>query len=266
MRRSLISVLAIFALAMGLTTAAKGVEICLRTSCSGSLVPTFGGSVSPRKLPRNEYVPITARLFGKIKMSDGSHPSALREAVIDVDKDIRVNVRGLPVCNAHPDVRDAGRLLEKVCRSSIIGRGKAGFEIAFPEQEPIKIESPLFVLNRGEEHGEIMLGIVTSVTVPAPTETVITVTIKRKDSGIHAVAKVPVIAGGDGSMLGFDFRLGKTYAYKGGKLGYLEGKCPDGVFNVSVPDLLFKNETHEPGVPATTTFRGGWTAPCTPAG
>lgn len=266
MRRGLISVLAIVALVMGLTTAAKGVQVCLRTSCSGLPAPTFGGGVSPRKLPRNEYVPITARLFGKVKTSDETHPSALREAIVDVDKDIRVNAKGLPVCEAHPYVREAGRWLERVCHSSIIGRGEARFEIAFPEQQPIKLESPLFILNGGEKSGEVTLVIITSISVPAPTEIVITVTITRKGSGIHAIAEVPVIAGGSGSLLGFDFRLGKTYKYHGRKLGYLEAKCPDEVFKVNVPSLLFKNETHEPGVPAATVFKGGWTVPCTPVG
>ncbi len=230
-------------------------------------MPTLGGSVSPRTLPRNEYAPITARLFGKVRTSDGTHPPALREAVVDVDKDIRVNVRGLPVCRGGSrDVRRGIRALEQLCRRSIIGRGVAQFEIAFHEQEPIKVKSPLVVLNSGEENGGVALAIVTSVTVPAPAETVIKVTITRKGNGIHAIAKIPVIAGGSGSLLGFDFKLGKTYSYKGGKVGYLEAKCPDGVFKVSVPSLLFKNETHVAGVPAATSLKGGWAMPCTRAG
>ncbi len=210
-------------------------------------------------------MPVTANVFGKIATTDGTHPSALREAVVDVDKDIRVNVKGLPVCHrGSRDIRVGSSGLERLCRSSIIGRGEARFEIAFPEQEPIKIKSPLFILNGGKENGEVTLAIVTTVTVPAPTETVITVTITRKGSGIHAIANVPVIAGGSGSLLGFDFRLGKTYEYKGRKLGFLEAKCPDEAFKLSVPSLLFKNETREPGVEATASLNGRWTVPCTP--
>jgi len=211
-------------------------------------------------------VPITALLFGRVKTSDSTHPPALREAVIDIDKDIRVNVKELPVCEAHVDVREAGKRLERLCRSSIIGRGEARFEIAFPEQEPIKLTSSLFILNGGEKSGEVTLLIHTFITVPAPTAIVTTVTITRKGGGIHAVAKVPVIAGGSGSLLGFNFRLGKTYEYKGRKLGYLEAKCPDEAFKVSVPSLLFKNEAHTPGQDTAFNFRGAFAVPCIPQG
>jgi hypothetical protein len=268
MRRSLILVLAGGAFALVPASAASGVATCLLApSCPGfpPLTATFGAGVSPSKLPRSDYVPITASVFGKVA-TNGTHPSALREAVVDIDKDIRVRVNGLPVCGAHIDIREDGRRLEKVCRSSLIGRGKARFEIAFPEQEPIKITSPLFVLNGGKKNGEVTLGIVTSVTVPAPTAIVITVTITRKGSGIHSVAKIPVIAGGSGSVLGFNFKLGKTYSYKGKKVGYFEAKCPDGVFKLSFPELLFRNEAHTPGVEAATVLKGSQTVPCTPYG
>ena len=91
-------------------------------------------------------------------------------------------------------------------------------------------------------------------------------TITRKGSGLRSVAKVPVIAGGSGSLLGFNFKLGKTFSYKGKKVGYLEARCPDSVFKVNFPELLFRNETHKPGVEATTAFKGSQAIPCTPNG
>jgi hypothetical protein len=102
--------------------------------------------------------------------------------------------------------------------------------------------------------------------VPAPTVIVTTVTISRKGKGLHAVAKVPVIAGGSGSLIDFNFRIGRTYTYQGRKVGYFEAKCPDGVFNISFPELLFRNEAHMPGLEPTTTLKGGVTVPCTPYG
>lgn len=248
-------------------TAASPVS-CPLSSCPGFpiLVPVFGARVSPNKLPKNDYVPIIANVFGKVATSDGTHPPALREAVVDIDKDIRVHVKGFPVCSAHIGVRDDGTMLERLCRSSLIGRGRAQLEIAFPEVEPIKFTRPLFVLNRGEESGEITLAIVTSVTVPAPATIVTTVTITRKGGGVHAVAKVPVVAGGDGSLLGFNFKLGKTYEYKGRTLGYLEGRCPDSVFKLDVPSLVFKNEAHTPGQEASSNLKGKLAVPCTPKG
>ncbi len=88
----------------------------------------------------------------------------------------------------------------------------------------------------------------TYITVPVPAAIVTTVTITRSGSGIKSVAKIPQIVGGSGSAIDFNFKLGKTYSYKGKKVGYFEAKCPTGAFKVEVPKVLFKNEAHIPGV------------------
>ena len=104
------------------------------------------------------------------------------------------------------------------------------------------------------------------VAVPAPTPIVTRVTLTREGSKLHAVARIPVIAGGSGSLLGFDFELGKTYGYKGRKVAILEARCPDEIFKVSVSKLLFRNEAHSPGQLTTTVLKGGLAVPCTPKG
>jgi hypothetical protein len=145
-------VLGVVVIASGAGSAGDAAS-CTLSSCPGFpvLSATVGGGVSPRKLPRNHYVPVTAKVFGKIATSDGTHPSALREAFVDIDKDVRVRVRGLPVCRASIDIREpnGGRgKLEKACHNALIGRGEAQFEIAFPEQKPIVITSPIAIFNR----------------------------------------------------------------------------------------------------------------------
>jgi hypothetical protein len=44
--------------------------------------------------------PRTTNVFGEIETDDGIHPSALREAVIDIDRDVKINAKGLPSCKA----------------------------------------------------------------------------------------------------------------------------------------------------------------------
>ena len=250
-------------LSLGVAAIASAVSTTLR---AGNLIVTFGGSTSPKALSKTQYTPVTSNLFGKIKTSDGTHPSAFREATVNIDKDVKINVKGYPVCKAGQlNARDT-KAAKKACGNTILGEGSATAEIAFPEQAPIKVPSPLLVFNGGEKGGKITLLIHTFITVPAPTAIVTTVTITRKGSGVSGIAKIPVIAGGSGSALDFSFKLGKTYTYKGKKIGYFEAKCPDGVFKVSTPNVLFKNEAHTPGVGATTVLKGALAVPCTPKG
>jgi hypothetical protein len=264
MRRNLMLALALAAvLSLGVAAIASAVTTTLR---AGDLIVTFGGTVSPKQLPKSKYVPVSSNIFGKISTSDGTHPSAFRETEFNIDKDIKVNVKGFPACTAGQlEARDTKAAM-KVCGNTVLGKGNADVEIAFPEQAPIKVPSPLTIFNGGEKGGKITLYFHIFITVPAPAAVVTTVTISRKGSGIHSVAKVPVVAGGSGSALDFSFKLGKTYTYKGKKVGYFEARCPDGVFKTSVNKVLFKNEAKVPNVPAETTLKGSLAVPCTPKG
>jgi hypothetical protein len=263
MRRNLMTALALSAiLALGVAAIASATSTTLR---AGNLVVTFGGTVSPKALPKTTYTPVTTKMFGKITTSDGTHPSAFREAVVDIDKDVKLNVKGFPACKGGQlEARDT-TAAKKVCGKTVLGSGIAHVEIAFPEQKPIIVTSPLTIFNGGEKGGKITLYFHIFLTVPVPAAVVTTVTIQRKGSGIHAIAKIPVVAGGSGSALDFSFKLGKTFSYKGKKVGYGEARCPDGVFKAKV-SAVFRNETHEPGVAATTAPKGSLAVPCTPKG
>jgi hypothetical protein len=264
MRRNLILALALAAvLSLGVAAIASAVSTTLR---AGNLIVTFGGTTSPKKLSKTKYTPVTTNIFGKIKTTDGTHPPAFREAVVDIDKDVKVNVKGFPVCKGSKlEARDTKAAL-KVCGKTVLGEGIAHVEIAFPEQSPILVTSPLTVFNGGEKGGKVTLYFHIFITKPVPAAVVTTVTITRKGSGIHSVAKIPVVAGGSGSGVDFKFKLGKTYRYKGKKVGYFEAKCPDGVFKVNVPKVLFKNEAHTATGGGTTVLKGGLAVPCTPKG
>lgn len=203
------------------------------------------------------------RSFGKVATSDTTHPSALREVHLDVDKDIRINSRSYPVCKKSGWVEPVSTTaVEKACAKALVGRGKASIEMAFPEQEPILVTSPITVINGGEKAGVTKLLIHLFVRVPRPSAIVAVVEITRKGSALQTISKIPVIAGGSGSLLDFKFTLGKTYAYEGEKVGYFEARCPDDVFKANVKKLLFKNETKVPGVAAQTVLKGSLAVPC----
>jgi hypothetical protein len=264
MRRNLMLALALAGvLTLGVAAVASAVSTTLR---AGNLITTFGGTTSPKALPKSKFTPVTTTIFGKIKTTDGTHPSAFREAIVDIDKDVKINVKGYPSCKAGQlEARDTKAAM-RVCGNTVLGSGVAHIEVAFPEQRPIVVTSPITVFNGGEKGGKVKLLIHVFITVPAPAAIVTDVTITRKGTGVHSVSKVPVAAGGSGSALDFKFKLGKTFSYKGKKVGYFEAKCPDGVFKVNAKKVLFKNEAQTPGVAATTVLKGGLAVPCTPKG
>jgi hypothetical protein len=264
MRRNLMLALALSAtLALGVAAIAGAASTKIR---AGNLILTFGGTTVPKKLPKRKYAPVKTIIFGKIATSDGTHPSALRETIVDIDKDVKLNVKGLPVCKPGQLTARNTAAAKRVCGKTTLGSGIAHAEIAFPEQSPIKVTSPITIFNGGGNARRSKLLIHTFITIPVPAAIVTQVTIRKRGTGVHAIAKIPVIAGGSGSVLDFRFKLGRNYRFKGRRMAYSMAKCPDGVFKAKTTKTLFKNEARIPGVAAQTNLRGSLAVPCTPKG
>ncbi len=267
MRRHLVPTLAAcVVLSVAVASIASAASI---TIIAGNLVLKFGGSTAPKKLPKRQLAPVALNVNGKISTKDGSHPPALREAVVDIDRNGAINAKGAPVCKGGMLEARPTAAARKVCGSAIVGKGRANIEIAFPEQPPIKVFSPLTIFNGGVRGGKTTMYIHAYITVPVPSAVVTTLTIKKIRKGrygLNTVARVPVVAGGSGSALDFQFRIKRLFTYRGKKQSYLEAKCPDGRFETNILKALFKNEAQTPGAPATTALNGKLVVPCTPKG
>ena len=115
---------------------------------AGNLVFTFNGGLSPKKLPKKKMAPITLTASGKIQAKDGTHPPALKEAVVETDKNGAVYVKGLPVCKSGQLQSRDTKAARKACPKAIIGGGHTTVEVQFPEQKPILVDSALTRLQR----------------------------------------------------------------------------------------------------------------------
>ena len=190
---------------------------------AGNLRFTFNGGFSPSKLPKKKLANITLQASGKIETKDGSHPPALKEVLVESDKNGTINTKGVPVCKSGQLQSRDTKGAEKACGKAIIGTGNTEVEIAFPEQNPIQVKSKLLVFNGGTSGGKTTLFIHAYITVPTPAAIVTTVKIKKIHKGRYgllSVASVPKIAGGSGSVKSFSLSIGKQHT--------LFAKCPDG--------------------------------------
>jgi hypothetical protein len=183
------------------------------------------------KLPRHRQAPISAWISATVATKDGSHFPAVREAVIDVDNDVRVDANGLPVCTLGQLRSRDSRAARQACSKAIVGTGKARAEIEFPEQKPIIASSPLTIFNGGVKGKTTTLFIHAFITVPVPAAVVTTVkitTIHRGPYGLEVVAKIPPISGGAGSLTQAKLEIGRNFTYRGEKRSFLTASCPSG--------------------------------------
>jgi len=200
---------------------------------AGNLVFTFNGGFSPSKLPKNKLAPITLTAEGKIATKDGTHPPALKQVVVETDKNGAINVKGLPVCKSGQLQSRDTAAARKACPKAIIGTGKTTVEVQFPEQKPIDVNSELLVFNGGFSGGTTTLYIHAYFSAPVTGAIVTTVKIKKHKSGrygLKSIATIPKIAGGSGSVKSFSLKINKK--------GVLTAKCPDGKLQAHAPSMF----------------------------
>lgn len=206
----------------GIATAAKPTIVQV-----GNLKITLNGDFTPKKLPKNKPAPITLTVSGKIDTTDGTHPPAMKEAIVETDKNGSINVKGLPTCTAGKLQAQDTKSAEKACKKAVIGQGTTDVEVEFPESNPFIAKSKLLAFNGGFKGGKTTILIHAYLSSPVSAAVVTTVKISKVKNGRYgtkSIATIPVIAGGYGSVdnfsLTFDRGINNT--------PYLFAKCPDG--------------------------------------
>jgi hypothetical protein len=200
---------------------------------AGNLVLRLNGGVAPKALPKNRLAPIALRISGNIANADGSHPPPAKFVIADFDKQGKVNARGLPTCRGGQLQARNTAAAKAACRKAIVGSGKTTVRVEFPEQQPFFSTGPLALFNGGVRRGVTTMYIHAYVNVPAPTAIVTTVKIKRIRKGrfgTRAIARIPTIAGGSGSLTRFNMKIERRFRYRGKPQSYLLARCANGRF------------------------------------
>jgi hypothetical protein len=258
MRKRLISILALAAV---VAVAVAGIAIAEKPTIIrvGNLILTVNGGFSPKALPKHEPTGITLNVEGKIQTSDGTHPPALKEVVIETDKNGFLNAKGMPVCTSGKLQAQDTPHAEKACPTAIIGEGKASAEIEFAEQKPITVPTKLIAFNGGIAGGTTTIFVHAYFSSPVNGAIVTTVKVKKIHNGrygLKSVATIPPLAGGSGSAVSFQLKLHRTFTYKGKKQNYFLAQCPDGHLNAHATGIFTNGDA----------LTGNFVRTCTPKG
>lgn len=258
MRKRLITTLALGA---ALALACAGIATAYKPTVVkfGNLELILNGGFKPTKLPKSKLAPIHLNVSGKINTTDGSHPPALKEAIVETDKNGAINAKGLPVCTSGKLQARETSAAEKACKPALVGTGITNVEVAFPEQKPFIAKSKLLAFNGGVRGGVTTIFIHAFLTNPVSAAVVTTVKVSKIHHGrfgTKSVATIPVIAGGSGSVREFELNFFRMFTYKGKKQSYLLAKCPDGHLNAHA-EAMFSDGSK---------LVGDFVRPCTPKG
>ena len=176
---------------------------------AGNLVLTLGGGVLPNKLSTRKLEPISVVATGHVKESDGSHPPALQEVVIDAGGKGVIEANEFPTCRQRQLEATTTEAAESACTGAIVGRGTTEVEVAFAESTPFTAKGPLVIFNGGEKGGKALMLVHTYISVPAPTAVVVPIVTTKEHEGtylLRTVANLPKVAGG--ARLAHRFQVG----------------------------------------------------------
>jgi hypothetical protein len=187
---------------------------------------SFNGDFTPNALPRDRAVPVTLSIDGRISTTDGSHPPSLRRFELEFNRAGRISTIGLPTCNG-PQLQSTttAEALEQ-CRPALVGRGRFAADVTASDN-PVPASGRILVFNT-ERHGKPALLLHLYGTVPIHVTIVLPLDIKRPAEGqfgTRMVTPVPKLAGGIAAITDLSLDIGRTYSYRGGRLGYVNASC-----------------------------------------
>jgi hypothetical protein len=191
------------------------------------------GGFSPQLLPRHSYAPISFR--GEVDFSTRSgagRPVALTEAVIDFDRDGRLDVSGLPACAAAAVAGLGVAEARAACKGAIVGEGliEALVEPA-PGAVPVPVRSPLSIFNGPAEAGHPTAVLHANLGAPAGQTLALTAPIERIRGRYRyrVTLRIPPIAGGLGSLTRIRVEIGRRFRAGGQRRSYVSARCSDNV-------------------------------------
>ena len=212
---------------------------------AGNLIARGDGGFAPKALPQDHDAPIKLFGHGRIHTLDGTRPSPLRHAVIELDKHGHAETRGLEKCTKSKLFATTTKQARAACPGAIVGTGYGTALIELPEQKPIEVSSALTIFNAPEKHGN-PTGIGHAyLNSPVPTTYLVEAeleTVHHGRYGYRVEVDFPEIANDYGSAISGRLTIDKKWIYKGMRLSVANARCADGRLQAKI-QLTFKDGT-----------------------
>lgn len=214
------------------------------------LIISFDGGIAPNTLPRRGTRPISAQLSGRVRAADGGPLPQLDRLQIEIHRKAIFATRGLPVCRLEQISDALASVALQNCRSSLIGSGRFGVQLAFPDQLPTYTQGRVFAFNsRIGPRRAILLHIVTASPVVVAITVPLTMTAQRRgDFGLRMTTpSLPRLIGHHIYTTDFVFSLGRRFRAAGERRSYLNAGCPapegfsGGLFNLARATFEFSD-------------------------
>jgi hypothetical protein len=249
-RRVTISALLLLAVLVG-ASVARG-----ELSQKGNVRISFQADFAPKTLPRQHPAPITVSVAGSIGTTDGTRPPALQQLRIELNRNGLISTRGLPACTMPLLQSTTSDAALARCRSALVGHGS--FSAALETGGQLSPAEGKILAFNGRYHGGPALLLHFYVGVPAQVTLILPLAISHEPTGRFGTVlttRIPVLAGGGGSITKISLELGRRYRFQGQSRSFISASCaapsgfPGAIFTFARGSFEFGN-----GRPIVTTL------------
>jgi hypothetical protein len=197
-----------------------------------NIVLRADGGFYPRALPPQKYAPIDFQGYFDIAARDGGKPVTLESAVIDFDRDGRLNPHGLPVCPPERIAQMGTAEARRACGGAIVGSGRIEAAIDL-SAGTVQGSAPLTIFNGPLQEGNPTVILHARTPIPTPETFAIVVPIERRPGAFRyrATLTLPPIAGGLGAITRVEVKVGRHFSVNGQRRSYVSARCSDRILH-----------------------------------
>jgi hypothetical protein len=220
-KRARLSLTLVILLAVAVWVGNAGAERAQREN----VIAMINGGIKPRKLPRDERVPVTVFLSGGVQTSDGSPIPRVNWIRLELAWRGAMNTHGLPVCPRERLTSTTTKQALERCGDSLVGRGKMSAQIFVPNQPAFRVRANLLTFNGRTKDGRPAVWAHAYSMAP-PTSFVIPFTVRNENHRTVLVTTIRRSVGPWPHVASFAVRVSRIYNHAGGRKSYLNASCP----------------------------------------
>jgi hypothetical protein len=198
---------------------------------AGNIIVDADGGFAPKALPRHTDAPITIHGGGRISTVSGDLPPILETIELEFDRHGSLDTTGLPKCTRGALEATTTAEARARCPDAIVGTGSGTAVIAFPEQRPIRLTSPITLFNGPAKHGDATVIAHAFLSSPVSSTFIVPIVIEPVHKGAYGYrtnARIPKIANGYGVPISGSLRIGTKWTSGGVEHSYLSARCETG--------------------------------------
>ncbi|HET7121582.1 MAG TPA: hypothetical protein VFI17_10105 [Solirubrobacterales bacterium] len=193
----------------------------------GDLRVYIQGGITPKTLPRLGRAPVAVSVAGHVVSTSGSVPPQLTSVAVALNRNGRLDFRGLPVCPRRRIEAVSSRQALALCGRALVGTGTFHARVVLPDQSPFPSDGRVLAFN-GRQHGQHVVFAHIYGPRPLPQSRVLTFHLRQQGGGYRTLlsARLPEVTTDWGYVSRLSLTLGRRYRYRGRSRSFIAAGCP----------------------------------------